>query len=255
MVRVSLVFGEVADVYDDVRPGYRTGIARAIAEHHGGVPAGVLEIGAGTGKGTEVLLRLGAPVTCLEPDARMAARLTAKFPQVTIRIETFEQWQPPAGGVPVIAAALAWHWLDPATRNQRAYAALAPGGTLAAFGHAYGYADPGQARAIDAALRAVDPTVRSRPAAWLHDDISGSGLFADVRAEVTSRHLPMSTERYLRLIGTFGPFRTRTAEQQTRGLDAVGALVDGFGGTVVLDVRTTLVLARRRVVDSHTSAA
>ncbi|WBB70857.1 class I SAM-dependent methyltransferase [Micromonospora sp. WMMD812] len=240
-----MVFGEVAHVYDDVRPGYPTEIARTILDYHGTAPAHVVEIGAGTGKGTDVLLRLGAPITCLEPDPRMAARLTAKHPQVQVRTESFEQWRPPAGGVPLIAAALAWHWLDPATRNPRAHAALTPGGTLAAFGHRYAYADPDQAAAIDATLRAIDPTVRDRPPTWLHDDIIASGLFTDVRTETTSRHLPLTTDRYQQLIGTFGPFRTRPVDERARALDAVRALVDGFGGTVVLDLRTTLVLARR----------
>ncbi|SCF04827.1 hypothetical protein GA0074695_3106 [Micromonospora viridifaciens] len=37
----------------------------------------------------------------------------------------------------------------------------------------------------------------------------------------------------------------RPPELRERVLAAVGAAVDGFGGTVVLDLRTTLVLARR----------
>ncbi|MGK5521358.1 class I SAM-dependent methyltransferase, partial [Micromonospora sp. URMC 107] len=115
------VFGDVADLYDDVRPDYPTALADLIGDYHGGTPAAVTEIGAGTGKGTAVLLRLGAPVTCVEPDPRMTARLTATYPQVHAVTSTFEQWQPPTGGVPLLACALAWHWLDPATRNPRAH--------------------------------------------------------------------------------------------------------------------------------------
>jgi len=73
----------------------------------------VVELGAGTGKGTDVLVRLGAAVTCIEPDPRMSAVLRAKH-DVTVVTSTFENWAPPDGGVDVIAAALAWHRLDPA---------------------------------------------------------------------------------------------------------------------------------------------
>ena len=60
-------------MYDYVRPGYPAAVLDAIVRHHGGRPASVAEIGAGTGKGTELFVRLGAPVTCIEPDPRMAA--------------------------------------------------------------------------------------------------------------------------------------------------------------------------------------
>jgi hypothetical protein len=44
------------------------------------------------------------------------------------------------------------------------------------------------------------------------------------------------------LVRTFGPYLSRPSETQQRGLIALGRLVDDFGGTVVLDLRTTLVL-------------
>lgn len=245
MAGMGTVFGEVAEVYDEVRPGYPPEIAEAVLAYHGGVPDEVVELGAGTGKGTEVLLRLGAPVTCVEPDPRMAAVLGARFPQVTIHPDTFERWTPPAGGVPVIACALAWHWLDEQTRNQRAYGCLTPGGTLAVFGHRYGYADPEHARAIDAAFRSVDPNLRHRDEDWIYRDVGDSGLFADVQPRVFSRRLELTKERYLQLVQTWGPYRRGSPERRARGLQAVGPVLDRLGGSVVLDLRTSLVLARR----------
>ncbi|MFJ1539436.1 class I SAM-dependent methyltransferase [Micromonospora chalcea] len=121
------VFGTVADLYERVRPGYPPEIAASILAYHGGTPASVVEVGAGTGKGTDVLVRIGAPLTCVEPDARMAARLTERFPDARVEVTTFERWASSAGGVDVLACAMAWHWLDAATRN--ALAPDAEGGT------------------------------------------------------------------------------------------------------------------------------
>ncbi|WP_433611405.1 class I SAM-dependent methyltransferase [Dactylosporangium sp. CA-139114] len=238
------VFGPVADLYETVRPGYPPEIAGEIVAYHGGTPASVVEIGAGTGKGTEVLARIGAPLTCLEPDPRMAALLATRFPDIHVIASTFERWLPPAGGAGVLACAMAWHWLDPATRNAHARQALAPGGTLALFGHRYDYADPGQRAAIRSALHAIDPTVRERPADWFHQDVVDHGRFVNVRKEVFRRDLPLDKARYLDLVRTFGPYLSRSPEQQQRGLTALGRLVDDFGGTVVLDLRTTLVLGQ-----------
>ncbi|MEV4624528.1 methyltransferase domain-containing protein [Asanoa sp. NPDC049573] len=238
------IFGSVADRYETARPGYPPELADAIADYHGSTPSRVVEIGAGTGKGTEVLITLAAPLTCIEPDPRMAARLTDKFPQAHVLIGTFEQWRPPPDGVALLACAMAWHWLDPATRNTKARAALTAGGTLALFGHHYGYADPDQAAAIYATLDALDPTAKERPADWMYHDVMAAGEFTDVHVERFRRRLPLTRDEYLVLVSTFGPFLVRPPELQHQGLDALGRLVDDFGGAVTLDLLTTLTLAR-----------
>lgn len=245
MVGMTEVFGAVADLFDEVRPGYPPELPAAIRAYHGGVPDEVVEVGAGTGKGTEALLRLGAHVTCVEPDRKMAAVLRSRFPQVHVESTRFEDWVPPAGGIPLIASAMSWHWLDEHTRNQRAHAALSPGGTLAVFANKYAYADPALGRALDEAYRLVDPTLRERPDRWHHDDIARSGLFADLEFTVLSRHEEVPAERYLRLVQTFGPYRRAAAADRARALTTAAAVLDRAGGRVVMDVRTTLVLARR----------
>lgn len=239
------VFGPVADLYETARPDYPPALADAIVAYHGAPPTSVTEIGAGTGKGTGLLAAIGAPLTCIEPDPQMAAVLSTKFPQAQVYAGTFEQWPPPPGGVGVLACAMAWHWLDPATRNARARRALAPGGTLAIFGHRYGYADEGQAAAVRSALEAIDTTATERPADWMLHDVLDSGQFADVGIERFRRDLPLSRDQYLALVSTFGPFLARPPQMRRRGLEVLGRLVDDdFGGTVVLDLRTTLTLAR-----------
>ncbi|MEU4621334.1 class I SAM-dependent methyltransferase [Actinoplanes sp. NPDC023801] len=238
------VFGSVADLYETARPGYPAAISAMIVDYHGGRPDTVAEIGAGTGKGTEVLATLGAPLTCIEPDPRMATLLARRFPSATVHTGTFEDWTPPAGGVDVLACAMAWHWLDPATRNTHARRALTPTGTLAIFGHRYDYAEPGAGDAVKAVLHAVDPSVGERPVDWFHRDVVEHGQFTDVRKQVLHRELPLNREEYLALVRTFGPFLSRTPEQQRAALTALGRLVDDLGGTIVLDLRTTLVLAR-----------
>ncbi|HEX8631861.1 MAG TPA: class I SAM-dependent methyltransferase, partial [Catenuloplanes sp.] len=215
------VFGSVADLYEAVRPGYPPALAGAIVAHHGGVPTSVVEVGAGSGKGTEVLARIGAPLTCIEPDPAMAAVLAGKFPRARIHPGTFEQWSPPVGGVGVVACAMAWHWLDPASRNARARQALAPGGTLAVFGHRYDYADATHAAAVRAALDALDPTARERPVDWAYDDVVASDQFTDVRIQMFRRPLPLDKAHYLGLVRTFGPFLTRPPDLQRRGLAAL----------------------------------
>jgi trans-aconitate methyltransferase len=242
---MTLVFGEVASIYEDVRPGYPAEVGAAILDYAGGPPASVVELGAGTGKGTELLLRLGAPVTAIEPDPRMAAVLTAKFPRVEVLNLTFEQWTPrsPAG---LVGCAMAWHWMEPATRNRRAWEALADGGTLAVFHHRYGYADPAQEAAIGDLLNRVDPNVTARDEHWVLDDVTAAGIWSDVEERGVREQPVFSRDRYLALMRTFSPFRRHPPEVQERTLRELGVLLDGFGGELTLDLRTAVVLARKR---------
>ena len=56
----------------------------------------------------------------------------------------FETWQPSAGiRLDLVFAATAWHWIDPATRYQRAWDALRPGGHLAFWSAAHVLPDDG----------------------------------------------------------------------------------------------------------------
>ncbi|MEV0811033.1 class I SAM-dependent methyltransferase [Micromonospora sp. NPDC050200] len=243
---MATVFGEVAGSYDEARPGYPPAVAEAILAYHREVPRRLVEVGAGTGLATALLAGLGAPVTCVEPDPRMAAVLAARHPEVEVVVAPFEEWTPPPGGVPALACAMAWHWLDPATRCRRAHDALAPGGTLAVLAHRYDYVDPAQGAALRAAFESVDPDRRTDPReGWFGEEIAASGLFVDVRTESLRRPVPLTTAAYQRLVSTFSPQLRRPPELRERVLAAVGAAVDGFGGTVTLDLRTTLVLARR----------
>ena len=114
------VFGEVAGDYADVRAGYADELVTAVFDYLGRVPERVVEPGAGTGKATEAFAARGVPVTCVEPDPAMARVLRGRLPGVEVAVCRFEDWVPPAGGVPLLICAQAWHWLD-----DRLYAGIA----------------------------------------------------------------------------------------------------------------------------------
>ncbi|GAB1642982.1 class I SAM-dependent methyltransferase [Krasilnikovia sp. MM14-A1259] len=243
---MTTVFGEVAALYDDIRPGYPGALLDTIVACHGGVPASVVDLGAGTGKATELLLRLGAPITCVEPDPRMATVLAARFPQVRVETTAFECWTPPPGGVDLLACATAWHWMDPQTRARSARDALAPGGTVAIFHNRFEYADPAARQAIDDVYRAVEGrSAPGRPVRFAHDDLVSSGLFDDVRAAEWHRYPEFTTAQYLQLTQTFAPFRQHPEPRREAILSGLSVALDGLGGRITMDIRTALAIGRR----------
>src|SRR5919108_931681 len=76
-------FGKAASAYAEHRPGYADQAVRwALAPVAGRRPLRVLDLGAGTGKLTATLVRLGADVTAVDPDPAMPAELRQLLPRV-----------------------------------------------------------------------------------------------------------------------------------------------------------------------------
>lgn len=128
----SLVFGEVAELYDAMRPGYPEAVFDEVLASVPR-PRRVLEIGAGTGKATVALAERGLEVEAIEPDARMAAigRRRTKGLPVQVRELRFEEWDGPPNKFDLVVCAQAWHWVDSTRGAILAARALHGDGALA----------------------------------------------------------------------------------------------------------------------------
>jgi SAM-dependent methyltransferase len=248
-----LVFGEVAGEYEDVRAGYADELVTAVFDYLGRVPERVVEVGAGTGKGTAPFAARGVPVTCVEPDPAMAAVLSGRFPDAEVVVSRFEDWTPPPGGVPLLVCGQAWHWVDGASRLALAHAALAPGGVLALFGHRYGAGEPPTEAAINEAYAGIAPELLNPAqhspgpdADWMTVELAGSPLFTDVMQKDFQRVERYPTERYIRLLNTFSPHRMLPEDRRARLFAGIAAAVDAYGGVVRVDLRTVLALGVSR---------
>jgi SAM-dependent methyltransferase len=252
------VFGEVADEYERIRPGYPEALlddVLAYARLDGADldDAPVLEVGAGTGKATVAFARRGLTVNAVEPDPAMAAvlaRRVAGYPNVTVSIASFEEYTVvrPAR---LLFSAQAWHWTDPATRWQRAAASLAPGGALALFWNDEHLADPDAAsaelaahREITAPMTAVrEPfTAESLSTAWPRTELVTAPGLGELSERLYASTRELSTVDYVAYLNTQSAYRILDPEVRDR---LFGALRDRLGERVVLDVHTALYLARR----------
>ncbi len=128
-------FGAVARAYAKHRPGYpRDAVRWAL----GRAPARlkVLDLGAGTGKLTEVLVSLGAEVTAVEPDAAMLGELRRLFPEVRALEGSAEAISLPDASVDAVLCGQAMHWFDMPRAIPEIARVLVPGGPLAGLWNA-----------------------------------------------------------------------------------------------------------------------
>ena len=120
-------FGQVADDYDRWRPSYP---AEAVDWLAPPVPARVADVGAGTGKLTELLVARGLDVDAVEPDPRMLAVLRRNNP--TARPHNVDASHLPLddASLDAVVVADAWHWFDPEPTVAEIRRVLKPGGWL-----------------------------------------------------------------------------------------------------------------------------
>ncbi|MFD8787581.1 class I SAM-dependent methyltransferase [Kitasatospora sp. NPDC059599] len=121
-------FGVAAAAYQAGRPGYPQALIGSAVPRQA---RRVLDLGAGTGKLTRLLVEAGLDVVAVEPDEGMRAQLAAAVPGAAVRAGSAERIPLPDGSVDAVVVAQAWHWFDPAAAVPEVARVLAPGGTLA----------------------------------------------------------------------------------------------------------------------------
>jgi SAM-dependent methyltransferase len=122
--RRALSFGAAAEEYAAARPSYPVEAVRFV------LPVGarrVLDLGAGTGKLSSVLLDLGLDVVSVEPDDAMLAHVD---PRAQALQGTAEDVPVEDASVDAVVVGQAWHWFDQDAAMASVRRVLGPGGTL-----------------------------------------------------------------------------------------------------------------------------
>lgn len=121
--RRALSFGTAAAAYAAARPSYP---AEAVSLAVGDARR-VLDLGAGTGKLTSVLLDLGLDVVAVEPDDAMRGLID---PRADVRAGTAEAVPLPDTDVDAVVVGQAWHWFDQDAAWAEVQRVTRPGGRL-----------------------------------------------------------------------------------------------------------------------------
>jgi SAM-dependent methyltransferase len=125
----SRSFGKAASAYAAGRPSYPR---EAVEWLLNGVDGDVADVGAGTGKLTEIVAQVlegsGARVTAVEPDPGMLEALAV--PGVDKRLGSAEALPLDDASFGAVVFGQAWHWVDVPVASREAGRVLRPGGVL-----------------------------------------------------------------------------------------------------------------------------
>jgi SAM-dependent methyltransferase len=252
----SKLFDREAERYDRCRPTYP---AALIDDLLGPRPEGldVLDVGAGTGIASRLMVERGAKVLGVEVAPRMAA--IARNHGIDVEVGAFEDWNPAGRTFDRVTSAQAWHWLDLSVATAKAAFVLRPGGNLCLIWNA-GYHSDDLADALAAVYRRVLPsgghTVYRGYGAHRASDAK-SGLDRELAALAANPEFGDAAEKWYPWTQTYQ--RDEWLEQllsrsdhtalgpsvQSRLFEAIGSAIDDFGGSFVMNFETVLITATR----------
>jgi len=120
-----------ADDYERGRPGYSDALVAWLVDRLGiGPGTRTVDLAAGTGKLTRMLVPTGADIIAVEPVEAMRAKLADTCPTVAALDGTAEALPFPDGSIDALTVAQAFHWFDPSAALAEIARVLRPGGYL-----------------------------------------------------------------------------------------------------------------------------
>ena len=251
-------FGADPASYDAVRPGYPGWVFEALQTECGvGAGTAAFEIGAGTGKATGPLLKLGAdPLVAIEPDARLADYLRGAFPTTALSVTTqaFEDAELPQEAFDLGLSATAFHWLDEAVAFRKIARLLKPGGWWAALWNVYGddaYPDPFHEATRGVLAGPASPSAGKGGTPYALDAaariaaLDGTGAFERVLYWTSHWPLYLTADQTVALYATYS--NVVAMPDFSQALAELHRVAETqFGGRVTRNMTTILYLARKK---------
>jgi SAM-dependent methyltransferase len=256
-----LVFGEIAELYEERRPSYPEALIDDLAAWAArGVDApAALEVGAGTGKATRLMSARGVAVTAVEPSAEMTAvarRLAVAGGGAVEAVESdFEHAELGGRRFPLIYAAQAWHWVVVPRAYELARAALIDGGRLVPFWNRPAWERSELRATLDEVYAAhVPPDLGRGPyhpsvartsgehEQWVEQISEVDGL-GDPEVREYRWSIDYTASQYAGLVATHSETRLLGDDTRQRFLAALERAVEDHGGAFTLPMRTFACIA------------
>lgn len=238
-------FERATDAYERGRPDYPSAAVGHLVKHLKIEPGRrVVDLAAGTGKLTRVLVTTGAEVVAVEPVSAMRAALVAALPMVHALAGTAEALPLRDGSVDAVTVAQAFHWFDAPVAVDELHRVLRAEGRLGLIWNVRDERDPVQ-EALSALMEPYREATPSHRGERWRDAFEATDRFTAPEL-ATFRHEQRADAQALvdRVLSV--SFIARLADDEcARVATRVRALVPARGA-VVLPYRTDVWTAERR---------
>lgn len=250
-------FNSIARLYEEARPLYPK---EALDRLFSAVPlqkaASILEIGAGTGKLSRLLLKRGFHITAVEPGRELVnvLRTMGEAEQLEIVCSPFEAFSS-ASRFPLAIAAQSFHWIDRETGLQKLYDLLTPAGAFARIDNLKDVRDDSIRHELDSIyerhfpdrdyFHGYDQETLQLNIEQKTKPLLDSTLFNDPVVSTFRWTEIYSSKRYLKLLCTYSDHLVLADKQRDLLLSEVRKLIDRYGGSIEVPYLTLLQVSYR----------
>jgi len=220
-------------VYERGRPSYPDDVVEWLVDGLG-IEAGrrVVDLAAGTGKLTRLLVPTGANLTAVEPSAAMRAELARNVPGVAILDGTAEAMPFADASVDAVTVGQAFHWFDVPRSTAEISRVLVPGGGL---GFVWNERDTAAEPWVAELSRLIRWEQRLAVGVPLNVELDWQEIFAEhavgfgplERFDTTYRQ-ELDVDTLVQRVLSTSYIASAPADEQRRIEDAVRSIVAGF---------------------------
>jgi SAM-dependent methyltransferase len=253
----SQMFNLTADYYDRYRPSYpkeiiNTLISKANINEH----SDTLEIGAGSGKATELLADINCSITCVEPGADLVSRGNYKFkdnPKIKFNCARYEEFESSPNFYDVICAFQAYHWVPQPIGYQKCARELKGTGFLALVWNMYITYDndlDNELLQISSMYGGFADFVNEEKCeeriASIVKSIDDSALFNEVEVFRHFWEQPYTADEYFGFCLTGNSFVQKSDEEKKSAYEDICGLAEKHGGEIIRPYLCVLYLASKQ---------
>lgn len=253
-VAESKRFDEAADYYDLYRPSYPDELVEYIVSKAGlGPSSQILEIGAGSGKASELFLNKGYELLCIEPGPQLAevGRRKHQDKKLEYLVTRFEHWDEPENRFDLIFSATAYHWVPQPIGYKKCASTLKADGNLALFWNMYfGEGDSQYEELVSLCNQygvvyfqnGQDMELRIQTIA---KEMTDSGYFHNPEIIRYPWKQSFNAESFIGFIKTGNGFLGKSDIEKSEIETEIIAVLDKMGGSVDIELVSTLFFSQR----------
>jgi SAM-dependent methyltransferase len=233
--RAAIGFDRAGDDYERGRPGYPPAAVDKLVGELGLRPGRtVVDLAAGTGKLTRLLLGSGARVIAIEPVAGMRDQLVHATPQVEALDGTAEQIPLPAASTDAVTVAQAFHWFDAGAAAAEIHRVLRPGGGLAVIWNSWDETVPWVGAMQGIVHEHAGDAPRQATSTWQRE-LPATGLFTDSEEQTFANPVAGDLDAVLARVASTSYIAALNPDGHAHVLERVRAVVTAQAPTRACD--------------------
>ncbi len=249
-------FQHISNLYDRARITYPTQLIDDIVTYSKIRPNGkILDVGCGTGQATLLFAQRGYSIVGLDVGQEMvnlAKEKCSSFPKVKFKVGTFEDVEFSDSSLDIITSGMAWHWINPEGREEKAYRILRNGGTLALFWSYQRKEESGFVKDVSKVLDKYGGLNRGPAGSKvrqisdaIYEKLKESQSFTSVEMREYDEDFEFNKGRYLDLVVSYGWVQVLPDEKRRSLVEDLQKLYKKYEEPLIISYEYVMILARK----------